>query len=81
MPHTVTGRFDGGSTYEVQITGDAHRPVIGAIRAAALVKLHAGQPISLTPTDPLRVAFGDDVGAVLAVLRHCTSVLAHSVRP
>ncbi|NUL21835.1 hypothetical protein [Streptomyces lunaelactis] len=75
MPHTVTGRFDDGSAYQVQITGDADRPVVGSSRAAALVDLHAGESIPLTPTGPLRTVAGDDEGAVLAVLRRYSSVL------
>ncbi|GHG80277.1 hypothetical protein [Streptomyces griseocarneus] len=74
MPHTVTGRFDDGSAYQVQITGDADRPVVGSARAAALVELHAGEPILLTPTGPLRAVSGDDEDTVLAVIRRYTDV-------
>ncbi|WP_251060345.1 hypothetical protein [Streptomyces sp. ISL-100] len=75
MPHTVTGRFDDGSAYKVVITGEADRPVIGSARVAALVELHAGESVLLTPTGPLRMMAGDDTGAVLAVLRRYTDVL------
>ncbi|MFB6525237.1 hypothetical protein [Streptomyces sp. NPDC056399] len=71
----VTGRFEDGSAYQVRITGDAERPVIGSVRAAALVELRMGQSIPLTPTGPLRVATGDDEEAVLAVLRRYTDVI------
>ncbi|MFC9498876.1 hypothetical protein [Streptomyces sp. NPDC056982] len=33
MPYTVTGRFADGSAYQVQITGNADRPVVGSARA------------------------------------------------
>ncbi|WP_370418998.1 hypothetical protein AB8O64_11115 [Streptomyces sp. QH1-20] len=79
MPHTVTGRFDDGSAYQVHVTGDADRPVVGSSRAAALVELHAGQSIPLTPTGPLRVVAGDDEKAVLAVLRRYTDVIEKGV--
>ncbi|MFG2408761.1 hypothetical protein ACGFR8_31345 [Streptomyces brevispora] len=75
MPFTVTGRFDDGATYTVQITGRADRPVIGSHRAAALVELHQSRPISLSPTGPVRAVSGDDEATVLAVLREYTSVL------
>lgn len=75
MPFTVTGAFDDGATYSVQITGQADRPVIGSHRAAALVELHTGGPISLSPTGPLRSVAGDDEATVLAVLREYTHVV------
>ncbi|WP_031102325.1 hypothetical protein [Streptomyces sp. NRRL S-146] len=75
MPYTVTGRFDDGSAYQVQVTGDADRPVVGSARAAALIELHTGQSIPLTPTGPLRVVAGDDEEAVLAVLHRYTDVI------
>ncbi|MFE9993521.1 hypothetical protein [Streptomyces avermitilis] len=75
MPFTVTGAFDDGATYSVQITGRADRPVIGSHRAAALVELHQGGPISLSPTGPLRSVAGNDEATVLAVLREYTHVV------
>ncbi|MER5301318.1 hypothetical protein ABT039_17850 [Streptomyces lasiicapitis] len=75
MPYTVTGRFDDGAAYQVQVTGDADRPVVGSVRAAALVELHEGQSIPLTPVGPLRAVAGDDEEAVLAVLRRYTDVV------
>lgn len=74
MPHTVTGRFADGSAYQVVITGEADRPVVGSARAAALVELHTGESIPLTPTGPLRTVAGDDTEAVLAVLHRYTEV-------
>ncbi|WP_143664453.1 hypothetical protein [Streptomyces sp. NRRL B-24572] len=71
----VTGRFDDGSAYQVRVTGDAERPVIGSVRAAALVELHAGKPILLTPTGPQRTVAGNDVQSVRAVLGRHTTVL------
>ncbi|MDI3407669.1 hypothetical protein [Streptomyces cavernicola] len=75
MPHTVTGRFDDGSAYQVQITGDAVRPVVGSTRAAALFELHLGESIPLSPTGPLRTVAGNDEEAVLAVLHRYSNVL------
>ncbi|MGA5127720.1 hypothetical protein ACPCAG_31015 [Streptomyces pseudogriseolus] len=75
MPFTVTGRFDDGATYSVQITGRADRPVIGSHRAAALVELHQGGPVSLSPTGPVRTVAGNDEATVLAVLRQYTDVV------
>ncbi|MFI5990274.1 hypothetical protein ACIBAC_00270 [Streptomyces sp. NPDC051362] len=72
---TVTGAFDDGSAYTVQITGRADRPVVGSHRAAALVELHLGEEIPLSPTGPLVAVTGDDSASVLAVLREYTSVL------
>ncbi|MEU8911781.1 hypothetical protein [Streptomyces nigrescens] len=75
MPQTVTGRFDDGSAYQVQVTGRADRPVIGSYRAAALVELHQGEDIALSPTGPLRTVDGSDAASVLAVLRRYSYVL------
>ncbi|MBK3639467.1 hypothetical protein [Streptomyces sp. MBT33] len=75
MPFTVTGAFEDGATYSVQVTGRADRPVIGSHRAAALVELHEGSPVSLSPTGPVRTVAGDDEAAVLAVLREFTRVV------
>ncbi|MFJ4880052.1 hypothetical protein ACIP93_33260 [Streptomyces sp. NPDC088745] len=72
---TVTGSFDDGATYTVQITGRADRPVIGSYRAAALVELHQGQSVALSPTGPMAAVAGDDEASVLAVLREKTNVL------
>ncbi|MET8717349.1 hypothetical protein ABZV52_29735 [Streptomyces sp. NPDC004735] len=75
MPFTVTGAFDDGATYSVQITGRTDRPVIGSHRAAALVDLHQGRPVPLSPTGPVRPVAGDDEATVLAVLREFTHVV------
>ncbi|MFD7505393.1 hypothetical protein [Streptomyces sp. NPDC059850] len=75
MPFTVTGAFDDGATYSVQVTGRADRPVIGSHRATALVELHQGSPVSLTPAGPVRTMTGDDEATVLAVLREYTHVI------
>lgn len=71
----VTGRFEDGSAYQVRVTGDAERPVTGSVRAAALVAMHTGKPILLSPTGPQRTVTGDDVQSVRAVLRRHTTVL------
>ncbi|MEU3201011.1 hypothetical protein [Streptomyces sp. NPDC006996] len=75
MPFNVTGAFDDGATYSVQVTGRADRPVIGSHRATALVELRQESPISLSPTGPVRTVAGDDEATVLAVLREYTSVV------
>ncbi|MEU1146120.1 hypothetical protein ACFYO9_32460 [Streptomyces sp. NPDC005863] len=62
----------------MQVTGDTDRPVIGSVRVAALVELHTGESISLTPTGPLCVVAGNDEATVLAVLRRYTSILESS---
>ncbi|RZU28318.1 hypothetical protein EV284_6484 [Streptomyces sp. BK022] len=72
---TVTGAFDDGATYTVQVTGDAARPVAGSRRAAALVELHQGEQIALSPTGPRRPVDGADTATVLAVLREYTDVI------
>ncbi|MER7951958.1 hypothetical protein ABTY59_31665 [Streptomyces sp. NPDC096079] len=72
---TVTGSFDDGATYTVQITGRADRPVIGSHRAAALAELHLGESVALSPTGPMATAAGDDEASILAVLRRHTTVL------
>ncbi|MFI7415362.1 hypothetical protein ACIBU0_42680 [Streptomyces sp. NPDC049627] len=75
---TVTGSFDDGATYTVQITGREDRPVIGSYRAAALVELHQGETIALSPTGPLATVAGGDDASVLAVLREYTNVVEES---
>ncbi|MEV8344560.1 hypothetical protein [Streptomyces niveus] len=75
---TVTGSFDDGATYTVQITGRADRPVIGSYRAAALVELHLGETVALSPTGPMKAVAGDDDTSVLAVLRTYTNVIEES---
>ncbi|MFB6630017.1 hypothetical protein ACFCWY_08985 [Streptomyces sp. NPDC056362] len=72
---TVIGVFDDGGAYNVQITGRTDRPVIGSHRAAALVELHLGRSITLSPTGPVAVVAGDDTASVLAVLRTFTDVI------
>lgn len=75
MPQTVTGRFEDGSAYQVQVTGAADRPVVGSARAAALVALHTGERVALTPTGPMRTVDGADPQSVLAVMHRYTQVL------
>lgn len=72
---TVTGSFDDGATYTVQITGRADRPVIGSYRVAALIELHQGEPVALSPTGPMAAVAGDDRASILAVLREYTKVI------
>ncbi|OEJ21100.1 hypothetical protein [Streptomyces subrutilus] len=75
MPFTVTGTFDDGAAYQVRVTGQADRPVIGSSRAAALFGLTRGRPIPLSPTGPVREVSPTDEETVLAVLQAYTRVL------
>ncbi|MFG3323351.1 hypothetical protein ACGF3J_35360 [Streptomyces sp. NPDC048171] len=43
MPFTVTGAFDDGATYSVQVTGRADRPAIGSHRATATAERWDGR--------------------------------------
>lgn len=79
MPFTVTGAFDDGATYSVQVTGRADRPLIGSHRATALVELHQGETIALSPTGPVHTVAGDDEASVLAVLREYSHVIEEGV--
>lgn len=78
MPFTVTGAFDDGATYSVQVTGRADRPVIGSHRATALVELHQGEAVALSPTGPLTAVAGGNGTSVLAILREYTNVIEES---
>ncbi|MGW8918421.1 hypothetical protein ACWGO4_36475 [Streptomyces sp. NPDC055752] len=60
-------RGNDGATYSVQITGRDGRPVIGSHRAAALVDLHQGETIALSPTGPMATVAGNDEASVLAL--------------
>ncbi|MFJ2225546.1 hypothetical protein ACIOFY_36590 [Streptomyces anulatus] len=75
MPYTVTGRFDDGAAYTALVTGRKDRPVTGSHRAAALIELHQGKSVSLSPTGPVRTVDGADEATVRAVLRQATEVL------
>ncbi|MEU6460323.1 hypothetical protein [Streptomyces sp. NPDC046976] len=75
---TVTGAFDDGATYTVQVTGRPDRPVTGSHRAAALVELHQGEKVLMSPTGPLATVTGDDRASILAVLREYTNVIEAS---
>ncbi|MFG2512688.1 hypothetical protein [Streptomyces sp. NPDC048584] len=75
---TVTGSFADGATYVVQVTGRSDRPVIGSHRAAALVELHMGETVALSPIGPIRAVAGDDGTSVLAIFRKYTNVIEES---
>ncbi|MGW3626272.1 hypothetical protein [Streptomyces sp. NPDC000880] len=79
MPFTVTGTFDDGSAYQVRVTGQPDRPVIGSRRAAALVELHNGRLLSLSPTGPVREVSPADEESILAVLQEYTRVVETGV--
>ncbi|MEU6755997.1 hypothetical protein [Streptomyces sp. NPDC046685] len=76
MPFTVTGTFEDGAAYQVRVTGQADRPVVGSRRAAVLVDLQRGRPIPLSPTGPVREVSATDEETVLAVLQEYTRVRA-----
>ncbi|MEV6667619.1 hypothetical protein [Streptomyces nigra] len=62
----------------MQVTGRADHPVTGPHRAAALVELHHGETIALTPTGSAKAVAGDDAASILAVLRKHTAVIEES---
>jgi hypothetical protein len=74
----VTGVLEDGCPYQVQITGQADRPVIGSARIRALVERHSGQPVLLGPLGPRRDLDPGDTQTVLGLLRQKTTV--HEVR-
>ena len=52
--------------------------MIGSYRAAALVELHQGESVALSPTGPMTPVAGDDDASVFAVLRQYTHVIDES---
>ena len=71
----VTGVLEDGSPYQVQITGQAERPVIGSARIRALVEQYKGTPVLLGRLGPLRDLDPADSQAVLALLRQRTRLI------
>ncbi|MFJ8301377.1 hypothetical protein ACIQ9R_36500 [Streptomyces sp. NPDC094447] len=71
----VTGTFEDGAAYEVEITGRSDRPVIGSRRIAALVEQRTGTPMVMAMLGPIRGLDPADEEAVLALLRQETYVV------
>ncbi|WP_167162969.1 hypothetical protein [Streptomyces sp. MBT27] len=71
----VTGFLEDGSPYQVQITGQADRPVIGSARIRALVEQYKGTPVLLGRLGPRRDLDPADSQAVLALLRQRTRLI------
>jgi len=75
----VTGTFEDGAAYQVDVTGQEERPIVGSRRVRALVEQYTGQPVMLGPLGPQRALGVTDTAAVLALLRQHTTVV--EVRP
>lgn len=75
MPYTVTGRFADGSAYQVQLTEDSNRPAVGSARVTALLSLHIGELIRLSPIGPMRRICANDAISLAAALRKHTNVV------
>jgi hypothetical protein len=71
----VTGTLSDGSAYQVEVTGGEGEPVTGSRRVRALVEQHTGRPVLLGSLGPLRPLDQADPEAVLALLRHHTTVV------
>ena len=67
MSFTVAGTLDN-TLYEVEVTGDPRRPVVGSKRVAALVEQYAGETVLATPVGPAYTVDGADEASVLALL-------------
>ncbi|MER7759453.1 hypothetical protein [Streptomyces sp. NPDC097619] len=72
----VTGTWDDGTAYDVQITDGA---VTGSRRIRALVGQFTGKPVLLGPLGPQRPVSVTDGATVLGLLRRHTTVV--EVRP
>ncbi|MER8103281.1 hypothetical protein [Kitasatospora sp. NPDC094016] len=71
----VTGVLPGGQVYEVKITGQAERPVIGSRLVAAMVEAaqRSGALVRPSPTEAPLVVDGADSRSVLALLEERSS--------
>lgn len=70
---TVAGVLDD-TLYEVQVTGDAGRPVVGSKRVGRLVEQWAGETVLVTPVGPAYTVDPGDQASVLALLSAKTAV-------
>lgn len=73
MGFTVAGSLDD-TLYEVEVTGDSARPVVGSKRVAGLVRQHEGDTVLATPVGPAYVVKGSDPKSILALLVTHTTV-------
>ncbi|MFF9192654.1 hypothetical protein [Streptomyces rochei] len=71
----ATGVLEDGCPYDVEITGQPDRPVIGSARIRALVEQHTGRPVLLGPLGPRRNVDPGDPATVLALLRQRTRLV------
>ncbi|MFB6505631.1 hypothetical protein ACFC07_21930 [Streptomyces sp. NPDC056099] len=71
----VTGTFEDGAAYQVDVTGQEGQPVVGSRRVRALVEQYTGQSVLLGPLGPQRNLEATDTAAVLALLRDKTLVV------
>lgn len=70
---TVAGVLDA-TLYEVQVTGDASRPVVGSKRVARLVEQWEGETVLVTPAGPAYDVDPGDPASVLALLSAKTDI-------
>lgn len=70
---TVAGSLDD-TLYEVHVTGDPARPVIGSKRVAALVEQFTGETVLVTPSGPAYTVSPGDEKSILALLSAHTKV-------
>ncbi|MGA5822251.1 hypothetical protein ACPC54_30830 [Kitasatospora sp. NPDC094028] len=71
----VTGALPGGQVYEVEITGQADRPVIGSRLVSAMVEAaqRGGTLVRPSPTEAPIVVDGADSRSVVALLEERSS--------
>lgn len=74
---TVSGNLDD-TLYEVAVTGDTDRPVVGSKRVAALVDQNIGETVLATPNGPAYTVSGSDQRSILALLSSKTKVTSVS---
>lgn len=73
MGFRVAGVLDG-ALYEVEVTGDAAKPVVGSKRVRALVTQFTGETVLATPVGPSYIVRADDASSVLALLVSQTKI-------
>src|SRR4051794_8225492 len=69
----VRGTLDD-TLYEVEVTGDPARPVVGSDRVAELVRQETGETVLATPQGPACTVDPGDATSVLALLSAQTKV-------
>lgn len=73
MGFRVRGRLDD-ALYEVEVTGNASKPVVGSDRVAKLVDQYQGETVLATPQGPAYTVDPGDATSVLALLSAQTKV-------